>query len=419
MFQLIKLYLCIILLLGIGSAYGQVISTEYSHEYSKSITNRLAEEKKIKSNLYSNIFKFEKAIAIGKTENEAKESFKSRLFRIDQSGRTLVSLKINTQDKSVLSSIEKKIKESNGSVIDLNPSNSSVTDIKCWLPITEIKKIAKVNEIVSIRTPAPINFRITSAGDEQLKAEDVRTTFGVNGEWYNSTNKNKIGVISDGVSNLNTVQLYDELPTVNVLNMGNIWGDEGTAMLEIVHDIAPGSELYFYGIEYTADLNNWFLAISSLQNAGCNIIVDDLYSIEEPFFSEESVIGTAIREFINSGGVYVTACGNDAKYLLNGYTNIQNNYNIFDGNDYLTIQVPANRQQLVLQWKDSWINPEINLDLEIYNSQDTLILQSNDIQSPFFPPLEFVELDAGTYKIKIKSVSGASNNIEFKLFGNQ
>src|SRR6185369_3011865 len=60
------------------------------------------------------------------------------------------------------------------------------------------------------------------------------------------------------------------------------FGDEGTAMLEIIHDLAPGAQLYFA----TAfnSLPEFGQNIKDLRTAGCDIIVDDVsYFVESPF----------------------------------------------------------------------------------------------------------------------------------------
>ncbi|MCA1480962.1 hypothetical protein I6F37_39210, partial [Bradyrhizobium sp. NBAIM08] len=53
-----------------------------------------------------------------------------------------------------------------------------------------------------------------------------------------------VGVLSDGVDSLTASMASGDLPAdVRVLKPG--YGDEGTAMLEIVHDVAPRAKLAF------------------------------------------------------------------------------------------------------------------------------------------------------------------------------
>ena len=92
----------------------------------------------------------------------------------------------------------------------------------------------------------------------------------------------KIGVLSDGVTNLATSQATGDLGTVTVLAGQGGSGDEGTAMLEIIHDLAPGAQLFF--ATAGGGIANFAQNIRNLRSAGCDIIVDDVgYFVESPF----------------------------------------------------------------------------------------------------------------------------------------
>ena len=82
---------------------------------------------------------------------------------------------------------------------------------------------------------------VNSEGNTVLRAAEARTAFGVDSSGL------KVGVMSDGVTNLSDSVASGDLPpspAVDVLKAGS--GDEGTAMLEIIHDLAPGASLAFY-----------------------------------------------------------------------------------------------------------------------------------------------------------------------------
>ena len=90
-------------------------------------------------------------------------------------------------------------------------------------------------------------------------------------------------MVSNGVRSLADRQASDDLPArVTVLPGQGGRGDEGTALLEIVHDLAPGAELYFatgFGGEAQMAEN-----IEALCEAGANVIVDDIgYTLEAAF----------------------------------------------------------------------------------------------------------------------------------------
>src|SRR5439155_20751619 len=73
-----------------------------------------------------------------------------------------------------------------------------------------------------------------------------------------------------------------ELGNVTILPGQIGSGDEGTAMLEVIHDLAPGAQLYF--ATAVEGIGSFARNIRNLRAAGCDIIVDDVpYSNETPF----------------------------------------------------------------------------------------------------------------------------------------
>ena len=89
----------------------------------------------------------------------------------------------------------------------------------------------------------------SSEGDTAHRAAEARIFFGVTGAGVN------IGVLSDSVDFLAASQASGDLPPdVTVLpgQSGVPGTGEGTAMLEIVHDLAPGAKLFF-ATAFTSD----------------------------------------------------------------------------------------------------------------------------------------------------------------------
>src|SRR5262249_16828983 len=141
-----------------------------------------------------------------------------------------------------------------------------------------------------------------TAGDSILRADQARTTFGLTGAGV------KVGVMSDGVDHLANVVATGDLPAgVQVLK--NPGGDEGTAMLEIVHDLAPGAWRAFDGPTTSADM---VAGINALAASGARVIVDDITFLDEPKF-EDGMIAIAARNFATTGRLYATAAGNEAQ----------------------------------------------------------------------------------------------------------
>src|SRR5438105_3607934 len=88
----------------------------------------------------------------------------------------------------------------------------------------------------------------------------------------------KVGVLSDNATaaQISALIATGDLPSNTVVLPGQTGPtsgrNEGAAMMEIVHDMAPGAQLYFA----TANTGsaNFANNIIALQQAGCKVIVD-------------------------------------------------------------------------------------------------------------------------------------------------
>jgi subtilisin-like proprotein convertase family protein len=150
--------------------------------------------------------------------------------------------------------------------------------------------------------------RVTSQGDTAHGTQAARNFFGVNGAGVN------IGVLSDSVDFLaQSVASGDLPPDVTVLpGQSGVPGiGEGTAMLEIIYDLAPGAKLFF--ATAFAGVNSFANNIRALRAAGCDVIVDDvIYSNESPF--HDDVISTAVEEVVADGALYFSSAGNQGNF---------------------------------------------------------------------------------------------------------
>ncbi|HYG35625.1 MAG TPA: hypothetical protein VEC99_12615, partial [Clostridia bacterium] len=216
----------------------------------------------------------------------------------DQAGRVLLDIKANVT-KDLLAEIEKR----GGKVVN---SFAEYQAIRAALPLERIEDLAQRSDVLFVGPAVRAECHagsVNSEGDIAQKAASARTSFQVNGTGV------KVGVLSDSVDHLSQSQTSGDLGTVTVLQgqSGVPASGEGTAMLEIVHDIAPGAALYyataFGGV--AAFANN----IRQLKAAGCDIIIDDvLYFNESPF--QDGPIAQAVNEVTASGALFFSSAGN-------------------------------------------------------------------------------------------------------------
>ncbi|SDP98292.1 S8 family serine peptidase [Lentzea jiangxiensis] len=138
--------------------------------------------------------------------------------------------------------------------------------------------------------------------DKAHAAEAARGTYRVTGVGV------KLCALSDGVSSLAVSQAAGELPAVDIVPGQAGSGDEGTAMLEILHDLAPNAELGF-ATAFNGDAS-FADNIKKLRfDLGCDVIVDDvIYFNESPF--QDGIIARAVDAVAADGAVFFSSAGN-------------------------------------------------------------------------------------------------------------
>jgi hypothetical protein len=331
----------------------------------------------------------------------------------DENGRVSVDIKANVTD-----TLLQYIETLGGKVINDFPQYQA---IRANVPLTNIELLAARTDVVFI-TPAThaMNNTVDSQGDYTHQANTARTTFGVNGSGL------KIGVLSDSVTNYPGCQisgLVTVLPNQNGTNYPYVHG-EGTAMLEIVNDLAPGAQLYFATAE--GGEANFANNIQQLYAAGCNIIVDDiLYYDESPF--QDGIVAQAVNSVTSQGVLYFSSASNSGNQdsgtsgtwegdFVNGGSvgspvNGEGGFiHSFGAANYDRItQTSSSGSPTVLFWSDPSGDSTNDYDLYVLDSTGTSVVDySTDSQTGNQIPYESttVPLNAGE-RIVIVQVKGA------------
>lgn len=166
----------------------------------------------------------------------------------------------------------------------------------------------------------------TTEGDVSVYADLAREQFGVDGSGVKTCALSDSYDESDGASTTASEDVRSgDLPgsgnpnghttPVEVLDDFSGTGslpasDEGRAMLQILHDLAPGATLGFH----TAfkGLANFAQGIRDLADAGCEVVVDDIFYLIQPMF-QDGLVSRSIEEVAATQNVsYYTSAGNAA-----------------------------------------------------------------------------------------------------------
>ena len=329
---------------------------------------------------------------------------------IDRQGMVLIDIRAEVTDDLLAF-----IQQLRGSVVNRVPRYDS---IRARLPIDQLETLAQRKDIRFIRPAerAMLNKINTSEGDVAHYASDARSTFGVDGSGV------RVGALSDSVDALASLQASGDLPApVTVLpgQSGIPGSSEGTAMLEIVFDLAPGADLFFA----TAFSGQAQFAqnILDLQAAGCDVIVDDVFYFAEPVF-QDGIIAQAVNTFTDAGGLYFSSAGNSGN-LNDGTAGVWEGdfvaiaappvlgsstaHNFGGGTNFNTItrDPPA---VITLHWADRQGGSGNDYDLFLLNSSNTVVLDSStNIQNGNDDPFEIIDSfffdDSGNNLVIIKS----------------
>ena len=254
-----------------------------------------------------------------------------------------------------------------------------------WVEVNDLETLASQEEVRTIRTVMPPILRtgsVTTEGDAIHHTYDVRTTYSQSGSGV------KVGIISDGVDHWTAARNSGDLPTDLTVLSNTHGGDEGTAMLEIVHDMVPDADLYFHDCgDNTVAFNN---AIDALVDAGCDVVCDDIGWIYEPFF-EDGIIASHLTSVLASNDnniVYVSSAGNAGnKHYQGDYYN--DGYDFHDKVWRIDFN-PDSSAIIVLQWNDEFGASGNDYDLYLYDYNTGDILYSDGVQDGDDDPLEFI-----------------------------
>ena len=331
----------------------------------------------------------------------------------DSIGRILVDISAEVTDGLLL-----RIRDLGGNVIN---SFAHFHAIRAGLPVDAIEMVATRTEVKFIAPAARAicnTGSVNSQGDYAHGAASARLTYGVDGSGV------KVGVLSDSVDYLANSQTLGDLPadlTTLPGQSGVPNSGEGTAMLEIVHDLAPGSKLYFA----TAFISPASFAqnILNLRSNGCDIIVDDVYYFNESPF-QDALIAQAVNSVTADGALYFSSAGNsgsvdrgtagtwEGDFVDGGATasplEAGRIHSFTPGINYDTVGSGGTSLRVDLFWADPLGASTNDYDVYVLNSTGTSVVSSSTSrQNGSQDPYESISTLASGNRIVIVKYSGA------------
>lgn len=205
--------------------------------------------------------------------------------------------------------------------------------------LAELAAVPGVRRLKPWLRPRSRAGAVDNQADASMRADLARANLGVDGTGVT------IGILSDSFSRTGTIggtrqpsnpemcpapltstaltgattQVSGDLPALVTLNDDCDSGssycsavrDEGAAMAELIHDIAPGAALSFHSA-FNSQVD-FAEGIEELRACGADVIVDDTIYLDEPMF-QDGLVAQAIEQVVADGAVYFTAAGNQATY---------------------------------------------------------------------------------------------------------
>jgi subtilisin family serine protease len=306
------------------------------------------------------------------------------------------------------------------------------------VPVAALNDIASIAGLRFIK-PALATTRVgltTSQGDRSMRSDLARSQFGVDGTGV------RVGVLSDSFdcatgpfapgqnfTRAGQDAVNGDLPLgVRVLaDLHTVpdgeCTDEGRAMMQIVHDVAPGASLSFT-TAFTGE-EDFAAGILALANDGAKVIVDDVEYFDEPMF-EDGVVTDAADQAVARGIAYFSAAGNEGRQSYQsafrpsgrkGLAGVRHNFDSGPGVSDLQhlVAPPGTISLLDLQWDQPSFSSngsrgsQSDVDAIFYNMDGTPLAPCTDSPAQLVCQLPGIANNIGGDAVELPVIVNLSN----------
>ena len=288
--------------------------------------------------------------------------------------------------------------------------------VQFQIPIENLKKFSEEDYVLYLTIPPKPQGDVVSEGVKKINADIFHDT-GLRGDGI------KIAIIDlgfDGYKNLLGSELPANVTTKSFYNSisgnGDITGkneNHGTAVAEVVHDVAPDAQLYLINFDSRVELD---AAVNYAINQNVHIINHSVGHFSLPFDGTGAICDIA-RKAINNGILWVNSAGNHAKkhYEDNFKDPDSDGLHNFDNEDE-TLNLDAEAGDIItiyMTWDDwPYSSNDYDLSLGMFDDNDEWVEVENstNLQLGIHEPVEIIDYAAditGTYHIAVQKLPGA------------
>ena len=302
-----------------------------------------------------------------------------------------------------------------------------------WIAAERLDALRGARGVLSAAAPSYAVYARGSAlseGDAALGAAAARERFGVDGTGV------RVAVISDGIRGLAAAQERGDAPQLAealAFGAGRLErGAEGTAMLELVHDLAPGAELSFGAVLTDLDM------IAAVRHFAqrVDVIVDDLGFLypddQQSEVSRNTAAALAQPDWPLRA--YVTAAGNWAQTHWAGRfvasreragLRLPNPGTLHDWAEHEPINglrlASGASVVVVLHWNEPWGAAQHDFDLYLLDERGRVAASSTDRQAvDSLNPREVLHYRNdgadGRFGLVVQNWRGAAAALELEVF---
>ncbi len=320
-----------------------------------------------------------------------------------------VVFELNDSDISYIKSLE-----------DSGASIESVYEnlVQASVPLSQLQVMSDLPFVNYVRSPRKPYIQTISEGVGVINATPLNN-LGIRGQGV------KIAVIDVGFAGYQS-KLGSELPGPGNVTAISYTGDmsgggetHGTAVAEIIYDIAPDAQLYL--IKIGSDLE-FYKAVDYAISQKVDIISMSMGWLDGPF-DGTSKISAKVDSAVSGGIIWVNSAGNYAQKHWEGKFNDPDNNKINNftaASENMSINFPSPGYiAIALSWND-WTALDQDYDLYLYNSAGEQVAFSRSPQNggKNQTPNENIPstyLAQGTYNLQIWK-NNATRDVTFELF---